>query len=165
MSIKRILMILIILCAFHLPADAGGPFELSIVVMRGGQYVEPFGKKITIYQQPTPFSVRLTNVSSSSQEIHKVANASVLQGVQFEIKAPGSSKKILRMKREHLSSRMVISRYIKPGDSRVANIVIDPETWENVFILEPGVKYKVRAVYLDDNKKIYSDYYTVVLEE
>ena len=163
--IKRLFLSLIIVSTFQLSAHAKEPFKLSLVVKRGDQYVAPFDKRVTIYQQPTPFSVRLTNVSDRSQEIYKLANGPAIQGLQFEIKEPGRSKKILKMKDDHLTSDMMIARYIKPGDSRVARIVIDPDLWENIVIFKPGVEYTVRAVYLNDNKKIYSDYYTVVLEE
>lgn len=167
MSFKKILLFLIVFCAFQsiAVAEAKEPFKLSFVVKRNGQYIAPFDKKITIYQQPTPFLIRLTNVSDSTQEIHKLANAQAIQGLQFEIKEPGRSKKILKMKKEHLRSRTIISKHIKPGDSRTVRIVIDPDTWENIVIFKPGVEYTVRAVYLNDTKKIYSDYYTVVLEE
>ena len=153
-----------ILCTVQSVAHAKEPFKLSFVVSKGGQYVAPFDKKFTIYSQPTPFAIRLTNVSDSWQEIHKLANAPGIQGLQFEIKAPGSSKKIMRLKKENLKSGMVISRHIKPGESKVVRIVIDPEKWENIVILKPGVEYKVRAVYRSGSTKIYSDYYTVVLE-
>jgi hypothetical protein len=165
MSIKKILLFVIILCTVQSVAHAKDPFKLSLVVNRGGRYVAPFDKKIAIYSQPTPFSVRLINVSDSAQMIYKLANASAIQGLQFEIKEPGRSKEIVKMKKEHLRSSTVIGRHIKPGERRVARIVIDPDTWDNIVILKPNVEYTVRAVYRSGSTKIYSDYYTVVLEE
>ena len=165
MSIKKILLFFMVLFTVGSVAEAKEPFKLSLVVNRNGQYVAPFDKKITIYQQPTPFSIRLTNISDSSQKIHKIANVSAIQGLQFEIKAPGSSKKTLKMKKDHLTSRMPVMKYIKPGESKVVDILIDPDMWENVVIFKPGIEYTIRAVYLDNTKKIYSDYYTVVLEK
>ena len=165
MSIKRILLFIIILCTVQSIAYAKDPFKLSFVVRVGGQYVAPFDKKITIRRQPTPFSIRLTNVSDSWQKIERLVNVPAIEGLQFEIKEPGKSKKILKMKKKGRTSSMVVGKHIKPGDSKVVNIVIDPERWENVVIFKPGVEYTVRAVYKIGSSKIYSDYYTVVLEK
>jgi hypothetical protein len=164
MCIKRMVLCLIVLCSFCVPAHAGDPFKLSFVVRKGGQWIAPFDNKFTIHSQPTPFAVRLTNVSDSWKEIHKLANAEAIQGLQFEIQAPRSSKKTVKMKKGNLRSNTVISKHIKPGKSRVVRIVMDPEKWENIVIFEPGVEYKVRAVYKSGSTRIYSDYYKVMLE-
>ena len=50
------------------------------------------------------------------------------------------------MKKDHLTSRMPVMKYIKPGESKVVDILIDPDMWENVVIFKPGIEYTIRAV-------------------
>ena len=143
-------------------AFAEGPFRISLVMSRGGDYIKPFDNKIVIVRQPTPFHVELKNISSTTQQIYKKAMGSAISGLQFEITDESGHTVIMKKKSEHLSSETTVGQYLSPGESRVAYVIIDPDEWENIVIMEPGKEYKVRAIYDNNRKTLYSDYYTVI---
>lgn len=146
-------------------AVAQDVFRISLAVYKEGRYVKPFDRKIRVTEQPIPFYVIIKNISKTSQQIYKQAMAEAIDGFSFEVIDEKDHRVIVKKKPQDLSSKMLISRYLSPGDSVQAHVVIDPDEWENIPVLEPGkIKFfKVRVIYSSNNKSIYSDYYHLEL--
>ena len=146
---------------------AAGDFDVSIAVYKNGRYVEPFDRKIRIIEQPMPFHVVITNVSSHSVRISKKTMAGKDNAVTLEMTNDKGYKKIIKKKKEYLSSDIVIFKHMSPGESKVIKMLIDPNKWEGVPILEEGKaeRFIVRAIYDNDNRKIFSEKYEVMFGE
>jgi len=139
--------------------------RVSIAVNKGGQYVKPFDRKITIRRQPMPFYVEIKNTSRSSQKLWDAPMGDPDNVVSIEIIDERRRRTIITKRRDQLPQSRSSFRYLSPGESLIISMLIDPDDWENVPILESGqVKYfKARAIFQNGFKKIYSDYYEVTL--
>ena len=151
-------ILLLLVTTFALSRD---PLKIAIVTKRGGLTAKPYQNKLVVKKWPVLFLIELENISNSSQEIHKVANADRLYGVQFEITEENGRKTIMKQKRRDIGSHAVISKYLGPGKSLVTKMLIDPDKWDNVVEFKPGKDYKLRVIYESSMTKIYSDYYTL----
>ncbi len=140
--------------------------ELSLAVEQNGSLVKPFNKSITVQQQPIPFAVILTNHSGSSVPVYWEAGTGGMSSLSFELTNELGGIIVVKQKPVPLQSSTQLKRYLAAGESVDKVILIDIDQWENVPVIEPGKvqKFKVRAVYENDGKKIYSDPYTLVLD-
>ena len=164
-----ILPAIILLLLFSLSCNAicsNGPLRVYLAIYRGGQYVEPFSREITVTQQPTPFHIVIKNVSGSSQQIYEKSSSGAYGYVGIEVINEEGRKTIVKKREESASSSMTGFSHLNPGEEKVIKMLLDPYEWENVPILERGkVKYfKIRAYYYNKAKHIYSDYYEIVLD-
>jgi len=146
---------------------AAGDFDVSIAVYKNGRYVKPFDRKIRITEQPMPFHVVITNVSNYSVKISKKTMAGTDNAVTLEMTNDKGYKKIIKKKKEYLSSDIVTFKHLSPGESKVIEMLIDPDKWEGVPILKEGKveRFIVRAIYDNDHRKIFSEKYEVIFGE
>ena len=159
-----ITLLLLLICV---PAQAYDPFRVSLLVYQDGDFSEPFAGKITITEQPIPFYVEITNVSKNRANLWaRSGKAGAYSSVSLEIRDDKGRKTIVKKKMDSFSSRERKSVKLLPGESKRLDMLIDPKEWKNVPKLEPGkIKhFKVRAIYDNYGKKIYSEYYNVTLD-
>ena len=135
--------------------------ELLIKVPSGS-----FSKAVTVRSQPNPFTVTLKNNSSSSQSVYWEADAGGIVNLAFEFSEEGGGSFVVKHRKVQTMSTAVVNSYLASGASIDKTIIADPDTWENVPVIEPGKvkEYRVRAVYDNNGRSIYSDYYTVIFD-
>ena len=141
--------------------------QVSIAVNIDGQYVKPANRKITIRRQPMPFYVEIKNKSRSSQKFwNPPKKGGYENAVSIEIIDENGKRAIIKKRRNQLSKSMASFQFLKPEESRIIPMLIDPDDWENVTILESGkiVHFKARAIFQNGFKKIYSKYYEVTAD-
>jgi hypothetical protein len=141
-------------------------FQLSMGREQGGECIKPFDGTVTIRRQPIPFCVVLTNVSSSPRSVYWQSEAGGIASLSFELTPEQGETVVVKRKKTPTRSGQVISDYLAPGATVQKSILTDIDTWENLPIIEPGKvkKIKVRALYNNNGSKIYSDYYTLILD-
>lgn len=145
---------------------SAGDLELSLGVDKGGQCVKSPDRTVTVRHQPMSFCVILSNRSSSSQSVYWQMEAGGIASLSFELTNEQGKTVIVKIKKMPVQSTQVINNYLAAGASVNKTILTDIDTWENLPIIEPGkVKtFKTRAVFNNDGSKIYSGYYTLVLD-
>jgi len=157
---------LFFLCTVY-PGWTAEPLHISLAVYKNGLYVKPFDGKIIITERPLPFNVYIENVSNASVRIYKKAMAEPESAILIEITNEKGQRTIIKRKKKRLSSDTVGFFYLSPGESKVIEMLIDPDKWEGLPILEEGkaTQFTVRVIFDNDNRKVYSDYYDVLFEE
>jgi len=168
----RILLVLFLVCAgvsLTQLCMAEGIFSLKIGMYRFGSYSQPLDRVFRIKgEYPTSFQVIITNMSSSAESFYENAASSGYSSISFEITDEKGNTNVVRKKRDPYASSTVTSQYLRPGEKRVFDILIEEDTWENAYKLQKqgARKFKVRAVY-DNNSttSIYSEYYDLEISD
>jgi len=163
LRVLTIVFLLLFLPRFALALSMDS-LQVSIAVNINGRYVKPFDHKITIRQQPMPFYVEIKNTSRSSQRLWEPPKKGDTENaVSIEIVDEQRRKTIITKRRNQLPISMSSFKYLQPGESKIIKMLIDPDEWKNVTILEKGkvIHFKARAIFQNGSKKIYSKYYEV----
>ena len=144
-----------------------GPFKLKVST---GNYFGPQGEPVDrIFRVrtgfPRTFYVTVTNISSSSEEFYGQVASSGYSSIIFEISDETGNSNEIRRKKDPNASGAVAFTYMNPGESKVFEINLNEDEWENAFKLykKGARRLKVRAIYENDFKRIYSDYYEVII--
>ena len=153
----------------HLPSGTAWSkdrIEVSLATYKRGQYVSPFDRKFRVYTQPTRFYIILKNVSSSSQQIYDLDRTGGHSSVFLEMRDDKGHKTVISKKKEAESSSISTYTHIQPGEKKVIAMLINPDEWENVYVMEEGISrhFKVRVMYDNGTSKLYSPYYDVTFE-
>jgi len=140
--------------------------EISVAVEQNGQFVKPFSKTVTVRQQPMPFSVVLTNRSDYSKSVYWTAGTGGMTSLYFEVTDESGQTVEVRYHPLTQATTMELNSYLQAGQSVNKTMLLNPDEWDNLPILEYGkVKtYQVRVIYENDGMKIYSDPYTLILD-
>ena len=138
-----------------------GDFMVSIVVPRGGRFLPPYGGRIVVKEPPMPFHVVIKNISNRSQELFDQSMSRGYNWLSFEIRDEEGKRKKIERKKKSGPSGIETFVHLKPGASKVIEMLIDPYEWTNVPIVNLGEVgyFRVRAIYKNKGKKIYSQYY------
>ncbi len=142
---------------------------LKLTVTAGyyyGQQKEPIDRVFRVRVSfPRTFYVTVKNVSSSAQEVYGEVASSGYSAISFEIRDEAGNTNVVRRKKDSNASTAVASAYLNPGEEKVFEIDLSDDEWENAFKLyrKGSRKAKVRAIYQNDFKTIYSEYYEVVV--
>lgn len=132
-----------------------------------GQYVEPVDHQIHVRIRPIPFRIVLKNPSSSSEKVY-TSTADGYSAISFELLGEGNKKKYIRRReQEETSSNFQQMQYLSPGQTLTFDMLLNARDWEGVVVpgQETASSLKVRAIYDNDNSKIYSDYYEVIFPD
>ena len=140
--------------------------ELSFAVPKGSLFVKPLDKTFTIKEQPMPFSVILTNRSKSSQRIYWETDSGYTKSLSFEMIDEFGNISMIKRKEFPAMSVALVNTYLGSDASVTKTMIMDPDEWDNLSLIEPGKvkKFRARAVYNNDGHTIYSDYYTLILD-
>ena len=152
--------------AWPTTAGAGDELRLSIAQYRRGMYVKPPNNSITVGRRPYPFYVTLENISSRNVEIYS-QRRDVLEPehLEFEFTGLGNRKYVVRHKEAPSSSAQRSFRRMAPDELMVASVLIHPDDWENVPVIEgdKDTEFTVRVIYVNKSKRIYSPAYKVTM--
>ncbi len=167
MSVKKILVILIVLCAYQSVALAKEPIEVSIAIKKRGDIIRPISGVLYVGRIFPTIVVIVENVSDSSQKLYSDDRVGRLGTIAFEVKDRSKRRNIIKRKVTISKSSMASFKHMKPGDSEMFEVVLDKRKWENAFKLyDKGSRaFKARAIFYNGTKKIYSPYYDVIVED
>jgi hypothetical protein len=143
-----------------------GPFKLKVSM--NFNEAEPLDKTFKVRAgSPKTFYVIITNISSSAQPYYGQSEDTGYSSISFEITDEGGNTNVIRRKRSASVSGAVTSTYLKPGEKQVFDILLNDEEWDNCFKLykEGAKRARVRAIYDNESKTVYSPYYDVILVE
>jgi len=163
---KMLRSVLFIVLFFSPALCFADELELSPAMNMGFKYVKPSDKTITIQVEPMLFSLILKNSSNSAQSIYWESDAGPTKFLSFEMTDEKGATFIVKHKKIPARSAAVISSFLSPGANVTETLVMDPDEWENLPLLESGKvkKYRTRMIYDNGGHTIYSDYYTLVLD-
>ncbi|MFH1836864.1 MAG: hypothetical protein ABH862_01940 [Candidatus Omnitrophota bacterium] len=128
-------------------------------------YTAPPGNKINVYQRPLPFYVVVENISNSSQKLWDSGQRNGRSYFSIEVENSRGQKTKINKKETKAMTSLRTYEMIRPGEQRVKNILIDPDSWEG-FQRAEGMtddKFKVRVIYKNEEKTIYSPWYEVTV--
>jgi len=164
---KKILLSLIVFCAFQSIAIAGEPIEVSIAVKKRGDIIRPISGTLIVGRAFPTIVVIVENVSNSSQKLYTDYRVGKLGTISFEVKDRSKRRNVIKRKVSISKSSMVSFQHMQPGDSEMFEVVLDKRKWENAFKLyDRGSRaFKARAIFYNGTKKLYSPYYDVIVEE
>ncbi len=167
MLVKKILLLLIVFCAFQSVAFAGEPIEISIAIKIEGSFRKPLGGVIRVGRVFPTIAVIVENISSSSQKLYKDDHVGELGSISFEIVDENKKRNVIERKIPISKSSMVSFRHMSPGESKMFEIVLDEGKWENAYKLynQGARRCRARAIFYNGSKKLYSPYYEVIVEE
>jgi hypothetical protein len=114
-----------------------------------------------------PLKVIIKNISSSTQRLDIDTADEGLGQILFEITDEKENRNIVTKKVDLGKSQSRAYRLIGAGNTKEFEIRLNQGEWENAFKLvqEGASRLRARAVYKNGSTSIYSDYYTIVLEE
>jgi hypothetical protein len=140
--------------------------EIALAVPKGLDFVVPFDKTVKIRTQPMPFSVILTNRSTSSQSVYWEPEAGATKSLSFELKGEDGRTAIIKRKKTPLMSTAAVNTYLAAGAKVTKTLKMAIDEWENLPVIEPGKvkQFQIRVLYNNDGKTIYSEYYTLILD-
>jgi hypothetical protein len=170
--IKKILLCLVVFMAlWGAKAYAGDPFEITIQVYsnEGNVYYSPPANTIkvkgTAYVKP--LKVIIKNISSSTERLDIDTADEGLGQILFEITDEKENRNVVTKKADLEKSQSKAYRLIGSGNTKEFEIRLNPNDWENAFkfVKEGSSRLRARAVYKNGSNAIYSDYYTIILEE
>jgi len=159
---------------FQAPAYAEEPFEISIRFFSESGYFEniyyePRNKIVKVRQTHgvKPVKVVVKNISSKTQRLVIDQTSKGLDLITFEITDERGRNNVVSKKVDAYASRSEGYNYLGPGETKEFEIVLNESEWNNALKLlkEGATKVKARATYKNGSEVIYSDYYTLVLEE
>ena len=129
------------------------------------RYLEPRNATMVVTSQPRVFHVILRNVSDSSQRVWGGAQGA-LAYITFEITDEKGIKRIMKNTRDTARSTVRTGQDLGPGKQYVLNMHISPGEWENVPEWVEGEKrtLKMRIIFDNKSRKVYSEYYTLILD-
>jgi hypothetical protein len=136
---KRLFYFLLILILFlGLATDAraySDSFKLKISTgYYYGQQGEPVDRVFRVRTGfPKTFYVTVINISSNTQEFYEQAASSGYSSIVFEISDEHGNSNVIRRKKDTNASGAVISSHMNPGESKVFEINLNEDEWENVF--------------------------------
>jgi hypothetical protein len=142
--------------------------SFKLTVSEDGRHGEPADRVFTVRGgAAATFYVILTNTSSSAQLFYGQVANSGYSSIVFELSDEAGNSNMIRRKRDLGSSGAVASTYIQPGESKVFEIDLNENEWENLFNLyrKGARRVRARAIYENDYKKICSEYYDVILTD
>jgi len=165
--IKKVLLLLIVFCAFQSIAIAKEPIEISIAVKKRGDIIRPISGVLYVGRIFSTIVVIVENVSDSSQKLYSDDRVGRLGTIAFEVKDRSKRRNIIKRKVTISKSSMKSFQHMKPGAVEKFEVVLDKRKWENAFKLyDRGSRaFKARAIFYNGTKKIYSPYYDVIVEE
>ena len=116
------------------------------------------------------FRIILKNVSSDTQSLLKATASSAEKGmgqIFFESTDESGNRNVVTKKIDASQSKMQGYSYIGPGKSVDFDVSLTPKDWEGLGLLvsKGARKLRTRAAYKNGTSTIYSDYYTVIIEE
>lgn len=179
---KNAVLIVILICLAQLAAYAGDKFELTIQVAEktviGGDrtYRSPRNNTIKVNRGDTSirFKVVLKNISSDSQSLSigsgwggsDYGGASGMGLITFEITDDKGNNNVVTKEMDVKSSKESYV-YLGPGKSKEFEILLAPTEWSNAFKLrdQGATQARARASYKSGSTVIYSDYYTILLND
>lgn len=128
-------------------------------------YVKPPGNKISVYQRPLPFYLVVENTSNSSQKLWEGGQRNGKSYFSIEFENDKGQKTIIDKKKTQSMTSLRTYDMIRPGEQRVKKVLIDPDQWDGFQKAEDkiGSNFKVRAIYKNENKTIYSPWYEVMI--
>jgi hypothetical protein len=164
--IKIFRSVLFAVLFFPLTLCFADDLELSAAVPQGSSYAKPFDKTITVTVQPAPFSVILTNRSSSSKSIYWEPDSGYTKSLSFEMTEENGRTFVVKRRKFPTRSAAVVNSFLASGASVTKTLIMDPDEWENLPVIEPGKvkKYRARVIYDNGGHTIYSDYYTLIYD-
>ncbi len=164
---KKILLFLIVCCAFQSVALAKEPIEVSIAIKKRGDIIRPIGNTLIVGRIFPTIVVIVENVSNSSQKLYSDDRVGRLGTIAFEVKDRSKRRNVIKRKVTISKSSMKSFKLMKPGDSEMFEVVLDKRKWENAFKLyDKGSRaFKARAVFYNGTKKLYSPYYDVIVQD
>ncbi len=164
---KKILLVLIIFCAFQSIAIAKEPIEISIAVKKRGDIIRPIRGVLYVGRIFPTIVVIVENVSNSSQKLYSDDRIGRLGTIAFEVKDRSKRRNVIKRKVSISKSSMKSFKHMKPGASEMFEVVLDERKWENAFKLyDKGSRaFKARAIFYNGTKKLYSPYYDVIVKQ
>jgi len=167
MSIRKILLFLIIFCAFQSAVFAANPIKVSIAVKGLNAPMWPFGHVLKIGKTFPTFVVSVENVSKRFLSLYGDDHRGGMGYISFEITDEKKKKNLLKRKVSISGSNLVAFQNMLPGAKIDFEITIGERWWENVFKgnKKGSRNLKARAVFFSGRDTIYSRYYNVNVEE
>jgi len=168
------IMIIIVISILQTPVYADNAFELTIQVFYDegydqNVYYAPRNNTIKIkgHGYAKPFKVVLKNVTSSTQPLNFDESSGGIDMITFEITDESGNTNVVTKKIDAEASRYQGYTYINPGQAKEFEILLTEREWDNAYKLvkQGAAKLKARASYKNGSNIIYSDYYTIILEE
>jgi len=142
-------------------------FKLTASIgYKDGRHITPADRIFRVRTDvPNTFYITITNTSSSMEQLYMRASDSGYSSISFEISDEAGNSIVVRRKEDRNASSSVASTPIYPGEKKVFEINFNEDEWDNVFNLyKKGARHlKGRAVYENDFKKIYSEYYELIM--
>ena len=143
------MILFVISLTLCLHAWAKGPIELSVATYReDGTYRKPFGRSIRITEQPMPFKIILKNISSSAAKLWKPSGTIYDNLVALEITDENNQTTTIYKKSKERTDYSRTYSLLGPGRTQEFQVIIDPDEWEGVPVLEEGKTkfFKIRAI-------------------
>lgn len=179
---NKTFLILIFIYFLQAVVYADGPFELTIQFTNGASYdyktyQAPPGNTIKAKRGKCviQFKVVLKNVSSSSQSLDigsgwggsSYGGTSGTGLITFEITDENGNNNVVTKKVDVNQSKKESYVYLGPGKSKEFEIMLTSREWDNAFkLMNTGsTRLRARASYKNRSNIIYSDYYTILLED
>ncbi len=159
-------VILVVSLLFSAETVLAKDFDVYIATYEYGRYLRPPSNRIIITRQPTLFYVVIENISSSAKTVGGAIMGNKDSFVKLEVIDEDGKKTIIEKERERTSSSIQGTQYIRPGELKAIEMVLDPGKWKNIPLIEPGVdKYlQIRAIVRTDYVKETTPYYEVILK-
>lgn len=173
---KRFLAVVFALSAMFMSchAAAESPFRLSIETFYERSddrniYSAPYNNVIKVRGAgyARPFMVILKNVSDRTQQLMVDEATQGFGLITFEITDENGNNNVVTKKISATLSRSEGYRNLGPGKKKEFEVFLNEREWNNAFkLLRSGaVKLLARAAYKNRSETIYSDYYTLVLDQ
>jgi hypothetical protein len=179
--LKTIMVTILVLMGIsQAPAYADNAFEVKILVFKEvgyyeGLYYAPANNIIKVRNDGPirPLKVALKNISSKTQRLNISRRLTAdetsqgLDAISFEMTDERGNKNIITKKVDTIQSSSSGYNYINPGETKEFEIIMSEREWNNAFKLakQGATKVRARASYKNGSDVIYSDYYTILLEQ
>lgn len=174
MAKKIAACIIFCICFLQAPVYAGDLFEITIQTFVANGYFDGVYRnppKNTIRSRGTeyvrPFRVVVKNITSSTQRLDLDIAEMGLGQIIFEVTDEKDNKNVITKKADLSKSKGMSYTYLNPGQTKEFDIQLSRADWDNAHnLVEKGAtKLRARAAYKNGSNVIYSDYYTIILEE
>jgi len=163
---KMLRSILFVVLFFSPALCLAEELQLSLAVDRGSTYASSSGKAITVQMEPMSLSVTLKNPSGSSQSIYWEKESGPKKFLSFEMADESGRAITVKRKKSPARSAAVVNSFLAGGANVSGTVIMDPDEWEDLPLIEPGKvkKYRMRVLYDNGGHTVYSDYYTLILD-
>lgn len=160
------------MCFLQAPLWADEPFSLTLKVFLSSGYdddvyYEPPLRTIKIRDViPRKFQIVIKNISSRTESLYVDTMGEGLGQIIFEATDENGKENIITKIPDFTRSNIEEYRYFAPGQTKNIKIILSEKEWSNLGRLAKAgaKKIRLRAIFKSKSRKIYSEYYTMIID-